>query len=150
MFQDDQAGGDVFELLADLLADRPALAAAFGTGAVFGGDVMDDPLAGQARRQRPAAVALGPGLRRGRFGGLRCRSHRPGPGQDVSREEQELIGVDLLPLLAEALPQERFELVPEPGDEVALLPQGLRLFADLAVGGVEVVGECGVAGRHTL
>ena len=28
-----------------------------GAGAVFGGDVVDDPLAGQARRQRLAAVA---------------------------------------------------------------------------------------------
>ena len=61
-----------------------------------------------------------------------------------------MIGVDLLALLAVPLPEELFELVLEPGDEVTLLPQGLRLFADLAVGGVEVVGECGVAGRHTL
>ena len=150
MFEHDQAGGHVFELLADLLADRPALAAAVGAGAVFGGDVMDDPLAGQARRQGLAAVALGPGLRLGRSGGLRCGGHRLGPGQDILCEEQELIGVDLLALLAEALPQELFELVLEPGDEVALLPQGLRLLADLAVGGVEVVGESGVAGRHTL
>ena len=66
------------------------------------------------------------------------------------REEQQLVGVDLLALPAVALPQELFELVLELGDEVALLPQGLRLFADLAVGGVEVVGECRVVGRHTL
>jgi hypothetical protein len=48
------------------------------------------------------------------------------------------------------LPQKLFELMLKFGDEVALLPQGLRLLADLAVGGVEVVGECGVAGRPTL
>jgi hypothetical protein len=65
------------------------------------------------------------------------------------REEQELIGVDLLALLAVPLPEELLELVLEPGDEPALLPQRLRLLADLAVGRVEVVGECGVAGRHT-
>ena len=66
------------------------------------------------------------------------------------REEQELIGVNRLALPPVALPEELFELMLKPGDEVTLLPQGLRLLADLAVGGVEVVGECGVAGRHTL
>ena len=45
--------------------------------------------------------------------------------------------------------QQSFELVLEPGDEPGLLPQGVRLLADLAVGRVDVVGECGVAGRHT-
>lgn len=66
------------------------------------------------------------------------------------REEQQLIGVDRLALLTITLPQELFELVLKLGDEVTLLPQGLRLLADLAVGGAEVVGECEVAGRHTL
>jgi hypothetical protein len=111
---------------------------------------MDDPFAGQAHRQRLSAVVAGAGLRRRRFDRLKYGSHWLGLGEDVLREEQELIGIDLLALLAEALPQELFELVLEPGDELALLPQSLRLFADLAVGGVEVVGECGVAGRHTL
>ncbi len=150
--QHDQARGDVFELLADLLAEEPALAAAFGTGAVFGSDVMDDPLAGQARRQRLATVATRLGLRLSRCPWWKRGRHRLGlgPGQDVARKKQELIGIDRLAFLAVSLPQELFDLMLKLGDEVALLPQGLRLLADLAVGGVEVVGECGVAGRHTL
>ena len=149
MLEDDEAGRDVLELLAGLLADRPALAAALGAGAVLGGDVVDDPLAGQARRQRLAAVAVGRRLRRGRSGRLRRGSRRLGLGQEVVREEQQLIGVDLLALLAVAVAQQSLELVLEPGDELGLLPQGVRLLADLAVGRVDVVGECGVAGRHT-
>ena len=70
--------------------------------------------------------------------------------EDLLGEEQELIGVDLLALPAVALAEELFELVLELGDEMDLLPQGLHQLADLAVGGLEVVGECGVAGRHTL
>jgi hypothetical protein len=65
------------------------------------------------------------------------------------REEQELTRVDRLGLLAVALPEELFELMLKPGDELGLLPQGVRLLADLAVGGIEIVGKCGVAGRHT-
>ena len=36
VLEHDQAGGDVFKLLADLLADRPTLVAAVGAGADFG------------------------------------------------------------------------------------------------------------------
>jgi hypothetical protein len=115
VFQDDQAGGDVFELLADFLADRPTLGAALRAGAVLGGDVMDDPLARQARRQGLAAVTAG--LRPGRRRRLRRRRHRLGLGQDVPSEEQELIGIDPLGLLAVAVSQELFELVLELGDD---------------------------------
>ncbi len=65
------------------------------------------------------------------------------------REEQQLIGVDRLALLAVAGPQELLELMLEPGDEVILPPEGLGQLADLAVGGAEVVGECRVLSRHT-
>jgi len=148
VLEHDQAGGDVFELLADLLADRLAGVAAIGTGTLFDRHVMHDPLAGQARRQGFAAVTVGLGLRRG-LGCLRRGSHRLGPGQDVVREEGQLVGIDLLPLLAVALPQELLELMLELGDEVILLTKGLGQFADLAVGGIEIIRQSSVA-RHTL
>ena len=58
VFEHDQGRGDVFELLADFLADAGPLGAAVGAGALFGRDVVQDRLAGQARRQRLAAVAI--------------------------------------------------------------------------------------------
>ena len=57
--------GTEFELFADFLADAGPLAAAVGAGALFGRDVVQDGLAGQARRQRLAAVALLLGRARG-------------------------------------------------------------------------------------
>lgn len=59
VLEDDQAGGDVLELLAGVLADAPTLAPALGAGAILGGDVVDDLLARQARRQRFAAPSRG-------------------------------------------------------------------------------------------
>ena len=144
-------GRDVFELLADLLADLATLAAALGAGTVFGA----------TRRGRSACGAGSPAAACGRGPGPwaspgpvsadgGCGGRRLGLGEDLLREEQELVGVDLLGLLAVALAQELFELVLELGDEVGLLPQGLGQLADLAVGGVEVVGECRVVVRHTF
>jgi hypothetical protein len=47
-------------------------------------------------------------------------------------------------------PQELLELMLEPGDEMVLSTERLGQLADLAAGGVEVVGERRVAGRHAL
>src|SRR5271168_119661 len=57
VFEHDQRGGDIFELLVDFLTDAGPLGAAVGAGALFGRYVVQDRLAGQARRQRLAAVA---------------------------------------------------------------------------------------------
>jgi hypothetical protein len=123
----DHRRGDVFELLADVLADAGPLGAAVGAGALLGRDVMDDRLAGQARRQRLAAVALllG-GTRSRRRVRLGCRSGcRLGLRQDLLGEEQELGRVDPLGLRAIALAEELFELVLELLVEMDLLRQRL-------------------------
>jgi hypothetical protein len=67
---------NIFELLARVLTDLLTLSPAFRTSAVFEGDVVDDPLPRQARRQWLATVALG--LRRGRLRSLRSWRHRLG------------------------------------------------------------------------
>ncbi len=137
MLEDHEAGGDVLELLASLLADLAAFEAALGAGPVFRGDVVDDPLARQARRQRlAAAVARG---RRGRLrarGRTRCR--RLG---DFGGEEEQLGGVDGLALLAELLAEELLKLVLELGDELILLMNSPGQLADHRAGGGQVVGE---------
>ena len=56
MLEHHHVGRDVFELLADLLADADAEGAAVGTGRQFGGDVVDLAAAGQVLGQRLAAV----------------------------------------------------------------------------------------------
>jgi hypothetical protein len=151
----DERRGDIFELLAGLLADAGALGAAVGTGAPLRRDVVDDPLARQARRQRLAAVALAGGLasrrRRGRLGlGGRCGS---GLGlsllDDLTGEEEELIRVDPLGLLAVELAEELLELVLELVVEVDLLRQRLEQLADELMGSVEVGWEWVVDGDHT-
>ena len=127
VFEHDQRRGDVFELLADFLTDAGPLGAAVGAGALFGRDVVQDRLAGQARRQRLAAVALLLGrTRSGRRGRGRLRGRggcRRGLGlrQDLLGEEQELSGVDPLALRAVALAEELFELVLELLVEMDLL-----------------------------
>ena len=69
VLEHDQGRGPKFELLADLMADTSPLGAAVGAGAPFGQHVVQDRLAGQARRQRLATVAI-------LLGGTR-RLHRP-------------------------------------------------------------------------
>jgi len=71
-------------------------------------------------------------------------------GGDVPHEEQQLVGIDPLTPPAVPLPEELLGLLLEAGDQSALPPKSLHLLADLAVGSVEVVGECGVGGRYTL
>ena len=137
MLENHEAGGDVFELLAGLLADLAAFEATFGASSISGSDVVDDPLARQARRQRLAAAVA-----RGRRGRLRIRGWPRGWRlDDFGGEEEQLGGVDGLALLAEPLAEELLELVLEPGDEHALPTQGLGLLAELEVGGGQVVGE---------
>ncbi len=117
--------------------------AAVGARELFGGDVVHDRLARQARGQRLTAVAILLGrTRRGRrlgdrvgFGvGSACR-------QDFLGEEQELSGVDLLGLLAVALAEELFELVLELLVEMELLAQRLEQLADELMGRFQVVRE---------
>jgi hypothetical protein len=130
----DQRRGDVFELLADVLADAGPLGAAVGAGAPLGRDVMDDRLAGQARRQRLAAVALLLGgarsRRRARLGSRGGCRRRLGLRQDLPGEEQELGRVDPLGLRAIALAEELFELVLELLVEMDLLRQRLDQLTD--------------------
>jgi hypothetical protein len=58
VLDDEQRGRSVVELLADLLADGVALAAAFRAGPLLRGQLVDLPLPGQVGRQRPATMAL--------------------------------------------------------------------------------------------
>ena len=149
-------GRHVFELLADLLADARALAAAVGAGPLFGRDVVHDPLAGQARRQGLAAVAFGRRFRR--RGRLRVRASGSGSGsarpgfEDLAAKSKSWSGSSFSDLLAVAPAEELFELVLELGVEVGLLAEGLEQLADEPVGGLEVVGEWGVEfdRRHTI
>ena len=112
---------------------------------------MRGRLAGKGLRPWPlaggfaAAGACGFGL--GRCLGLRC-----GGFEDLAREEQELVGVELLGLPAVEPAEELFELVLEFGVEVGLLAEGLEQLADEPVGGLEVVGKWGVEfdRRHTI
>jgi hypothetical protein len=147
MFEHDQAGKDVFELLADVRADRLACVAALRAGTVLERDVVDDPLAGQTRWQELAAVASGGRLGGRRFGPWRHRSHWL--GQSLRREQNQLTGINGLALLAVALSQELLELVLEVSDELVLLTERLGQCTDLAVGGVEVAGEDRVVGPNT-
>ena len=155
MLEHDQRRGDVFELLADFLADAAAASVPqSGHGQLFGGDVVQDRLAGQARRQRLAAVALLLGLGRTRSG---ARARGParvagvglGLRQDFLGEEQELSGVDPLALPAVALAEELFELMLELGVEMDLLAERLQQLADELMGRLEVVGEWVGRGDHT-
>ena len=125
---DDQAGGHVFQLLADLLAD---LAGARRRS-------RDRRAPRGRRRGRPAcgagspAAACGRGLRTRGFRRRRCRPaaaswrhrSRSGASRTLVREEQELVGVELLALPAVEPAEELLELVLELGDELALLTQG--------------------------
>src|SRR5262249_45375080 len=120
-----------------------------------GGDVMDHRLAGQARRQRLAAVTIRLGLgrtrSRRRLGDrIRLRGGRGlGLRQDVLSEEQELVGIDRLGLAAVAVAEELFELMLELRVEMELLCERLQQLADELMGGLEVAGEWVSRGDHT-
>lgn len=58
MFKHEQTRGNIFKLLANLLADLAPLDAALGAGAIRERDVVHDLPERQARRQRLAAVTL--------------------------------------------------------------------------------------------
>jgi hypothetical protein len=97
-------------------------------------------------------VAFDRGLRRLGLGlGFR-RGLRSGCFENLLREEQELVGVELFGLPAVEPAEELFELILEVGVEVGLLTKGREQLADQPVGGFEVVGEWGVDldGRHTI
>ncbi len=72
--------------------------------------------------------------------------------EDLAREEQELVGVELLGLLAVEPAEELFELVLEFFVEVGLLAEAVEQLADEPVGGLDVVGQrcVGIDGRHTI
>jgi hypothetical protein len=140
-----------FELLADLFTDARAIAATLGAEPLLDRDVVDDPLAGQTRRQGLAAVTLGRGFRRrgGRGFGRRLRC---GGFEDFACKQQELVGVERLGLAAVEPAEELFELMLELVVEVGLLAEGLDQLADEPVGGLDVVGkwDVGVGRQHTI
>jgi hypothetical protein len=149
----DQRRGDIFELFADFGANALPQGAAVGARELFGGDVVNFRLAGQARGERLAAVAILLGLGRtwrGRGLGdrveLRCGL---GLRQDLLGEEQELSGIDALALPAVALSEELFELMLEFGVEMNLLGERLQQLADELMGRLEVVGEWVGRADHT-
>jgi hypothetical protein len=157
MLEHDQRRRDIFELFADFLADAAAHGAAIGARELFGGDVVQDRLAGQARGERLSAVALLLGLLRprreralgdrlGLWSGLGLRL---GLRQDFLGEEQELSGVDPLALPAIALAEELFKLMLELGVEMNLLAERLQQLADELMGRLDVVGEWVGRGDHT-
>ena len=159
VLQDDQAGRNVLELLADLLADPGPHGAAVGTGKLLGGDVVENGLTRQAGGQRLAAVPLLLGWARrsrsrrrvGRRVGSGGFGGRGFPGrQDLAGEEQELSGVELLGLAAITLAQELFELVLELLVEVSLLGERLQQLANELMAGLEVGWEFAGRGRHAI
>ena len=75
---------------------------------------------------------------------------RSGGFEDLPREEQELVGVELLGLAAVEPAEELFELVLELFVEVGLLAEGREQLADEPVGGLEVVGQWGVEYRSVV
>ena len=124
---------------------------------MFGGDVVQDRLAGQARGERLSAVALllglghtrwerGLGDRLGLWSGLRLGLRLR---QDFLSEEQELSGIDPLALPAIALAEELFELMLEFGVEMNLLAECLQKLADELMGRLDVVWEWVGRGDHT-
>ena len=151
VLEHEERGRHEFELLADLFTDARAIAATFGAGPLLDRDVVDDPPAGQTRRQGLAAVTWGRGFRRrgGRGFGRRLRC---GGFEDFACKQQELVGVDRLGLAAVEPAEELFELMLELVVEMGLLAEGLDQLADEPVGGVEVVGKCyvGVDRHHTI
>ena len=72
--------------------------------------------------------------------------------EDLSGEEQELVGVELLGLLAVEPAEEEFELMLELLVEMGLPVQAGQQLADEPVGGLDVVGQRGVGieGRHAV
>jgi hypothetical protein len=158
MLDDDQAGGDVVELLADLLAEDLPAATTIRAGELVGGDVVHDPPAFEMRGQRLAAVALASGLGRGCgcrrrvIGGIRLergRWGRAGLGEDVGGEEQELIRVDLLAGSAEPPAEEPLELMLHMADEESVLAERLEQLSVEAVAGVQVGGQVDGPVFHT-
>ncbi len=156
VFEHDQRRGDVFELLADFLADAGPLARRSRGRRVVRAGRRAGPACGAGS---PAAAcgrgpsswahprwasAPGPAPSRGGcWSGLRLR-------QDFLGEEQELSGVDPLALPAVALAEELFELVLELLVEMDLLTERLQQLADELMGRFEVVGEWVRDGDHTL
>src|SRR4051812_627061 len=140
------------------MTDASPLGATVGADALFGWYVMQDRLAGQARRQRLAAVALLLGrTRTGRRGRIRLRLQgrtriRRGRGlrEDLLGEEQELSRVDPLALGAVALAEELLELVLKLFVEMDLLGERLQQLTDELMGGFQVVREWVRDGDHTL
>src|SRR5262249_32981320 len=124
-----------------------------GTRELFGGNVVQDRLAGQARGEWLSAVAVLLGLGctwRGRRLDNRLGSRRGlGLSQDFLGEEQELGRINPLALAAVALAEELFELMLKFGVEMNLLAQRLQQLADELMGRLEVVREWIGRGDHT-
>jgi hypothetical protein len=161
VLNDDDRRRHIFELLADLLTEARTLRAAIGTEPLLERDIVHNPPARQIRRQGLAAVAFGRRFRRrgpcglGRGLGLglgRWLGLRFGGLEDLSREEQEPVGIELFGFTAIEPPEGLFELMLEIGVEMGLLAEGLDQLADEPVSGLEVVGEWGVEfdRRHTI
>ncbi len=145
VLEHDERRGHIFELLAEFLADRPALDAALRAEPLFGRDVVRHPPTRQARRQGLAAVAGGLGFRGGLVRGCRSGSDLGPAGLgDLLREEPELAGVELLALPAVEPAEDLFELVLEVGVEVGLLAERGEQLADEPVGTLDVLGQRGV------
>ena len=154
VLEHDQRRRHIFKLFTHFLADAGARRAAVGARPLLVGDVMHDPPARQARRQRLAAVAWdrsfhrrGRGFRRNFLWNLGSARR-----QNFAREEQELIGIKRFGFLAVKLAEKLFELMLQLVVEVSLLAQGREQCANEPVGGFNVVGKWGVGvdRRHTI
>src|SRR5262249_185952 len=111
----------------------------FGGGGAGGG--------APPRRRAPGGGA--PPRPRGARGPTGGRAGRGGGVEDVGGEEEELVGIDPLGLLAVGPPQEPLELVLELLVEEGLLAQRLDQLADELMAGLQVGGELVARGRHT-
>ena len=78
MLDDDQAGGDVVELLADLLAEGLPAGTTIRAGELVGGDVVHDPPAFEVARA--AACGRGPCAWASPWGRVSAAQSSAGPG----------------------------------------------------------------------
>ena len=132
----------VFQLLADLLADLGARASAVRAGQLLGGQLVLDPLPGQALGERLPPPAPPTPFR---FRVLRLRRLLGGTLGNVFGgilgEQPELVGIDALPPGAVLATEQQLDLMLQLLDPPLRLPDRVRLLADDLVAEGQVVGQ---------
>jgi hypothetical protein len=139
---DEERRRDVFQLLAQLFADLGPREPAVRAGQFLGGELILDPLAGQALGELLPPRASPSSLRLGilELGGLLGDTLGDVIG-GVFTEESELGGIDALAPWAELATVKQLDLMLQLLDPPPGLPDHLRLLADDLVAESQVVGE---------